>query len=419
MAYDGGPVIKQALVQLIFAGSSWSASDGKALAANIHHSLKRLLAGPYMWGLSQYSGILPGSLVEHDVFDPTEPTAPVTFDSVGERLGTLIPSGNISDFRINDQILYIVFTQGVQFKDPMALGFHNYDEIDGSRFHYAWINAITLDVATYAASHELVEACTDPEINGYGWIIKTASGNVREEVADLCEIPEFSYSEGIVAAPYWSDLDGACICPSRSFKLWIDRDECDIGPTMGSTSVVNAAYVGLQPEWLTGSELPPLTGFTYYWEDAYEVYYPGSRTGLMATVSWWLPNDFYTTTIWFVATADNGTQLRASITVSPRSPLQAQAAALACRIRKMRNNINRIPPFIIDRFGPDGPPMPSDADFRAIRSELQKTQALTDHLEKIMLLAKREKRQRAREVPVPSFTAKANYPTPPRVQINH
>lgn len=82
--------------------------------------------------------------------------------------------------------------------------------------------ASSLDDLTRAASHEIIEAATDP-IPGAGWIdtsIPNAAPAYRRlsegEVADICSsagaVPASSVTRGgFQVAAYWSNADGACI----------------------------------------------------------------------------------------------------------------------------------------------------------------------------------------------------------------
>jgi putative transposase len=396
LLYGGAPVIKQVEVQLIFAGSVWTGASAQ-LATDIHASLTRLLEGPYMWGLSQYGGILPGKVLDHPCFDQDEPVSPVTYDSIGDRVRTLISSGQVADFRGNDQLLYVVLTQGTPFF-TYGQGFHDFAYLDSRSFHYAWVIAPSLDEATRNASHEIVEACTDPEIhaNIFGYKLKqgTPNGARYLELADPCEDGPVTYSEGVSAAQYWSEIDGACICPTRGYRIQVGPpSDCPIGAVMGQTSILQAVY-GFIPDWIAGPPLKPLTQLSYHWGDPpdYHFDYQDSQDKLSTTVSWFSSQAGpYQVDLEFTATSAEGITLYGSLTVTPKAPWQVQYVLVTCRLRHLLASVHRLPPYLINPFGPDGPPRPAATDISQLKDFARRMNALTDQLERASKLANQEK----------------------------
>lgn len=80
---------------------------------------------------------------------------------------------------------------------------------------------ISFDGLTANASHEIIEAATDPDI-GLGWIedsLKIFNGDILKagEAADICEQGETDVgqlpvrlTDGLLVAPYWSNTQGKC-----------------------------------------------------------------------------------------------------------------------------------------------------------------------------------------------------------------
>lgn len=80
---------------------------------------------------------------------------------------------------------------------------------------------ISFDGLTSNASHEIIEAATDPDI-GLGWIedsLKVFTGDILKagEAADICEQGETDVGQlpvrlldGLLVAPYWSNKQGKC-----------------------------------------------------------------------------------------------------------------------------------------------------------------------------------------------------------------
>jgi hypothetical protein len=74
----------------------------------------------------------------------------------------------------------------------------------------------SFDQLTTNASHEIIEAATDPDI-GLGWIDDSKLGFNADilrdgEAADLCEVsdPMTRLADGLEVAPYWSNADSQC-----------------------------------------------------------------------------------------------------------------------------------------------------------------------------------------------------------------
>src|SRR5205823_5323349 len=102
------------------------------------------------------------------------------------------------------------------------------------------------------ASHEIIEACTDPEATGW---LQPENGI---EVGDICEDSgNIENADGVAAAVYWSNLDGACILPHRTAKVSMMRDPSDdcVGPHVGGRSKF-IVKVGVEPSWIDSIGIP-------------------------------------------------------------------------------------------------------------------------------------------------------------------
>lgn len=119
----------------------------------------------------------------------------------------LIEAGAVPDPRQQADLLFlIVGTQGAVSTDPGVLGGHNYFYLDAEhRFpvHYAWAlkgdpdkTAASMNMFTRTLSHELLEACTDPEPPlGYNF-----------DGAEICDISMglHGFIDGIDVSGYFS-----------------------------------------------------------------------------------------------------------------------------------------------------------------------------------------------------------------------
>jgi hypothetical protein len=78
---------------------------------------------------------------------------------------------------------------------------------------FAWVTQNRLDSFSEIFSHELVEACTDPE--GTGWTSTTACGVNHSgwcEIGDVCE-GNAARVNGVLVQRYWSNTDNQCVIP--------------------------------------------------------------------------------------------------------------------------------------------------------------------------------------------------------------
>src|SRR5262249_28849722 len=188
LVYQGGPVITAAQVLPIFWGTAWNDAALRASADTFRSDLAQLLAGPYMLGLAQYKNISPATVLSPH-FDVSDAPSPLTRSTIDEYLAGLITSSQIQDFRQNGQLLYLVITSGIGLelaRGGWPAGWHQTGILkSGERFHWGWISA----ASTAIASHEIIEACTDPEVN-VAQSIGFQQPQNGIEVADICdEIP--------------------------------------------------------------------------------------------------------------------------------------------------------------------------------------------------------------------------------------
>jgi hypothetical protein len=177
VADGGGNIIQHPHVDLVFWGAGWNTGSGPALRTQMNNAVNTIMDSYYLTdgnrgdALSQYRGIGNGSHISSQTITSTNPPNPFSDSQVDTMLQNNISSGAISDFRTDNQILYIVIPQpGTVNVDPSAGGAHNSDRLGflGPRFHYGWTinrNGETVDFLTKVYSHELVEASTDPEYN--------------------------------------------------------------------------------------------------------------------------------------------------------------------------------------------------------------------------------------------------------------
>jgi hypothetical protein len=109
----------------------------------------------------------------------------------------------------------IVVPPGVGIDPAGPCGAHGYpgDYDFPADYSTAWggyvLNDGTLDTITTSLSHEIVEACTDTEDDG--WTI-TGRSPPSAEICDVCE-NTVARVNGVMVQGYWSIEDAACIVP--------------------------------------------------------------------------------------------------------------------------------------------------------------------------------------------------------------
>jgi hypothetical protein len=376
---QGGPVIQRAVVQPIFWGTEWN--KVAATAMQLVSDLNQLFAGPYMRGLVQYGGISPASLLP-PMFDPaSSPPDPLTISSVATYIKDLLAAMKVPDYRTNDQLLYVVFTISRSFEFP-AGGYHYFDTIDNQAFHWAWVDGISAP----AASHEIIEACTDPEGNGF-----RQPGN-GIEVADICErnVDGIGASDEIQASAYWSNIDGSCILPHRVGRLTLSMatdDECHIGPTIGSQSTINL-ILGVEPSWIDALDFP-LANPQYVWSFNHKLVAPVGPTNTPSLVLKWTGITRQPTRVSLTVTDQRGIRIKASLDVTVRSQKQAALLGQLCTLRQFINSVTQVSPIRVDPLRAGFAELPAEAEItrlnvfaRQLSQRVQQISLLSESVER-------------------------------------
>jgi hypothetical protein len=126
-----------------------------------------------MSGLGQY-GVAGGSLKGSWIVTGREPNNPFSNDDVHSLISDLIDQGSFPepDDPGGRNLYMFVRPANVRPNTPNITGLHTYDtdydfpfDIDKAWFGWVTHNG-TIDSLTTIFSHELVEACTDPEGDG-------------------------------------------------------------------------------------------------------------------------------------------------------------------------------------------------------------------------------------------------------------
>jgi hypothetical protein len=223
-AFGGGRLLSAVRVHLIFWGAAWTALPApQPSVGDCANAVLTILASDYMTSLGQY-GVGRGRLGSVTVVDeavggsPASPPNPFSDTDVWQlvehlRTANRIPSADIGS---TAQGLYlVVMPNGTASSNPGVIGEHSYYWFGSPAVNvpFAWVTQSSLDVFSEVFSHELVEACTDPE--GTGWTSATACGAGHGgwcEIGDVCQ-GNTATVQGVLVQRYWSNSDGSCVVP--------------------------------------------------------------------------------------------------------------------------------------------------------------------------------------------------------------
>lgn len=214
-------------------------------------------------------GTLVGSkLIEIPTTQPAnDPTFAITYADVQSMIDTGIQSGVIPAPSVNS--CYVVFFASTLVVDPggktvgsTSGGFHSvFRTKAGVNSTYCVVDASDVGGSntTFYASHELVEAITNPDNDGAGGAHGWFDSNTGQEIADVCfdgdnlnGPPTF---HGYSIARFWSNGQNRCVAPTEdnqtikgaSLRISVGGSDCVVEPIAGAvaTFTVSASLGGL------------------------------------------------------------------------------------------------------------------------------------------------------------------------------
>jgi hypothetical protein len=217
-------VITHVKVQVIFwgyhpAGPVGSPDPFMIIAA------RKIVSGSYMDGLAQYRGIQRGSVVGYTVVttpvgnSPGNPPNPFTEDNVQNLLSDLIFHGLVPSPSDQQMFYCVLMPPGANYTNAAATGEHGHYTYYAFPLYWAnvrwgWVLDGTLDDMTVNFSHELVEACTDPDStldSGSTFVVTSGcSGSESCEIADVC-FPLTATVDGVKVSQYYSAASDTCV----------------------------------------------------------------------------------------------------------------------------------------------------------------------------------------------------------------
>lgn len=209
----GGPVIANVGVYLIFWGAAWVDPKTTPTKDAVANAVASILAGPYMSDLAQY-GVGAGALSGTTVVSGSNPPNPFADGDVAAEVWALIDSNALPapNSQAGANKLYcVVMPPGVNPRAAGVIGEHFASPKSGKgTARLAWVtNGGTLSSVTTVFSHELVEACSDPE--GSTIQVNPTNPNSWNEIGDVCR--STASLNGVQVQSYWSDRAKACVIP--------------------------------------------------------------------------------------------------------------------------------------------------------------------------------------------------------------
>jgi len=236
----GGRVLTDVEVILVFWGSFWSATPAPSPSRDQYEqAIRGIVTGPYMSELTQYRGVGQGSVIFSEIFDGTSPVNGYTDSDVVTMLkGRFANNASMPQPASGHNRFYAVIApQGINNSLTQFAGQHQSFTFNGSTAYYAWVdNTGSLtghDCVTKVFSHELVEACTNPDVDTSNNSIlvqgtkSDGSAVKNDEIGDTCN-NEFANVDmnGITCSvqSYWSNSANTCVLPLGSVTFWVDKD---------------------------------------------------------------------------------------------------------------------------------------------------------------------------------------------------
>jgi hypothetical protein len=218
----GGAVIGAVQMQLLFWGSNWKGTP-MTTSDDVIKATEQILVSPYTRSLAQYRNIGSGAVVGKAVITTSEPPSTFVRDDVEDFLRTALDNNIIvRPGPSNSELYTVIMPPGIRYSESL-LGEHTYFPYQAGsspsqtrNIHYAWVlNDRSLDSITSILSHELVEACTDPEGDAFQILPRDAmSWNEIGDTGCGCEGDDVRLKlSGLLVQKYWSQADHACAAP--------------------------------------------------------------------------------------------------------------------------------------------------------------------------------------------------------------
>lgn len=227
--YQGGKVLKNPRFVPMYLGSYWATKKGQADRAHLDGFTRSIVKGSYSSLWKEY-GVRSASYAGSDLVSRAIRNGTVTDKNVQAVIEAELAKGAIP--AETGETVYTVYLppkvtlvspDGYTSRDGVGGYHYSFDTADGKRVYYAVMaypdktNGIqftnnALDNITIAASHEMTEVVTDPDVgNGeLGWYDYTYGeiGDIQLAMGyPLSDV--YGKSDGYMVQKEWSNKDGA------------------------------------------------------------------------------------------------------------------------------------------------------------------------------------------------------------------
>ncbi len=313
-SYNGGPILSNAVVYVVFWGSDWLTSPNTQ--SSVYNGLLQVINGGYLDSLDQYGY---GTI---RVLGQTVNPVPLTDGQVIpdqsflNYAASLINLGTIPKYQ--SLVMFILppnkNVSGSGHTRSDAQGYHFYGvnpQDPKSIIAYSVIQTglpLLLEIfrldpqivaIMHTVTHELVEAITDPAVNA--WSTYASVSNCAGEIGDLCDndvanigiggigLGVFSaYINGYAVEKYWSKTAGKCVAgggngltPVSLSVSGIPSDQCPTIQWTTNLAAFSQAFCGSQVWTVRGSPGSALSLSPTILNAG-----PGTRYSLSGTNSW-------------------------------------------------------------------------------------------------------------------------------------
>jgi hypothetical protein len=243
---NSGLILTSVEVAVIFWGKYWSKTSPAPSPSpdTYYQAFIGLVTGPYLTGLRQYRGAGPGTMLGKFINDSSDPPAGYSDSDVVNMLTNYLDDNPSVPRPTSGHQRFYAVVSPPGLDDNEALGKHVNFTYKGVKAYYCWVNSkggltdSVSDGVVNTFSHELAEACTDPD--GGSGITVDGTGVSNDEIGDTCN-NEFAIVEmnGVHCNVqcYWSAADKACILPLGTLTFLINKN------TFGKDEVQEAIKV--------------------------------------------------------------------------------------------------------------------------------------------------------------------------------
>ena len=274
LTYRGGPVLQNVKVFTVYWGNNVQFSGTGTQSLDAFY--KAVIASPYYDWLNEYNTPSPSQKFGRGTFAGSYAytngaTGTLQDSSIQTAIGSLIDSGKLPAPDANT-LFAIHFAPGINIKmsDGSAscsvfCAYHSSFSHGGKNVYYAinpdqggscaggcGSNASLFNNTTSVASHELVEATTDPNVGGnsdsdLGWY-----DDSQGEIGDICNASQCKVSSGGTATTTtcpttyvlqneWSNKKGACIAQDPTLVV----NDFSVATTPAATMTINVPQGGM------------------------------------------------------------------------------------------------------------------------------------------------------------------------------